>query len=82
MVTSTTVFNASACHRRDRSVLTLALLPCLAVPAVMQLLRGGADLSQFPKLAAYAELMAARPSVESTWPPHWRGSTGDFFQKQ
>ncbi len=53
-----------------------------AVPVVMQLLRGGADLSAYPKLAAYSELNSARPSVEATWPPHWRGSTSDFFVRK
>ena len=45
-------------------------------PFLLGVRRFGATLAAFPKLAAYADRLAARPSVASTWPPHWKESEG------
>ncbi len=56
----------------DISIADIAVFPGIAF-----LVRTGLTLSKrTPKLAAWYEQMAARPSVQASWPPHWRETTG------
>ena len=32
--------------------------------------------SRLPKLKAYYQMVTQRPSVQATWPPHWKTSEG------
>lgn len=51
-------------------------------PHLAFMVRMGAPLStKFPKLNAYYELVTKRPSVEATWPPHWKESPGKDLLK-
>lgn len=52
------------------SMADIAFFPTLAF-----YVRVGLDLGKsFPNLAKYYELMVKQPSVEKTWPPHWKGT--------
>lgn len=53
-----------------------------AAPFVLGLRRFGATLAEFPGLAAYADRLAARPSVADTWPPHWKEGEGPGWMKE
>lgn len=45
--------------------------------------RVGLQLGQkFPQLSRYYDLMVKRPSVQKTWPPHWRDSPAKIFFPQ
>lgn len=46
---------------------------------VLAVRRFGASLDAFPKLKKYAAKAAERPSVASTWPPHWKKGHGPGF---
>ena len=48
---------------------------------VLAIVRFGASLDGFPKLKKYASKAAERPSVASTWPPHWKQGEGPGFLK-
>ena len=48
---------------------------------VLAIQRFGASLDAFPKLKKYAAKAAERPSVSSTWPPHWKEGEGPGFIK-
>lgn len=53
-----------------------------AAPFVLALRRFGATLAEFPALAAYADRLAARPTIADTWPPHWKeGGDGPGWLK-
>jgi glutathione S-transferase len=52
-----------------------------AAPFVLALRRFGASLADFPALAAYADRLAARPSIADTWPPHWKEGDGPGWLK-
>jgi glutathione S-transferase len=55
----------------------LSLADIVVFPGVAFLVRTGLTLSKrTPKLAAWYERMVERPSIEASWPPHWRGSQG------
>ena len=45
-------------------------------PFILGVRRFGGSLASFPSLAAYADRCAARPSIASSWPPHWKDSEG------
>ena len=47
----------------------------LAAPLVLTAQRFGVVFGdKYPQLLKYAELMAQRPSVAATFPPHWVGT--------
>ena len=48
---------------------------------VLAIQRFGASLDGFPKLQKYAKKAAERPSVASSWPPHWKEGEGPGFIK-
>ena len=48
---------------------------------VLAIQRFGASLEGFPKLQKYAAKAAARESVASSWPPHWKEGEGPGFIK-
>ena len=48
---------------------------------VLAIQRFGASLDGFPKMKKYAAKAAGRPSVASTWPPHWKEGEGPGFIK-
>jgi len=50
-------------------------------PVLAWAVRGSANLENFPALYEYYERVSKRPSVEATWPPHWKVDTDkkDFF---
>jgi len=49
----------------------------LFYPQIAFLVRMGAPLTtKYPKLAAYYDLVTKRPSVQASWPPHWKESEG------
>ena len=55
----------------------LSLADIVVFPGVAFLVRTGLTLSKrTPKAAAWYERMVERPSVQASWPPHWRESTG------
>ncbi|XP_052817536.1 glutathione S-transferase A-like [Mya arenaria] len=41
-------------------------------PYIAFLVRLGASLKDYPALRKYYDTITARPSVQATWPPHWR----------
>ena len=41
-------------------------------PYIAFMVRLGATLKEFPVLRAYYDRMTQRPSIQATWPPHWR----------
>ncbi|XP_035679374.1 glutathione S-transferase A-like isoform X3 [Branchiostoma floridae] len=41
-------------------------------PYVATLVRMGFNLSRYPHLAKYYDLVKDRPSVKASWPPHWK----------
>ncbi|CAH1269746.1 GSTTP1 [Branchiostoma lanceolatum] len=45
-------------------------------PFLGTLVRVGFDMSRYPHLANYYDLVKGRPSVQATWPPHWKGTPG------
>jgi glutathione S-transferase len=55
----------------------ISLADIVVFPGVAFVVRTGLTLSKrTPRLAAWYERMLARPSVQASWPPHWRESTG------
>lgn len=48
-------------------------------PLLQAVRRFGASLDSTPALKAYADKVAARPSVAETWPPHWKEGAGPGF---
>ncbi|KAH3828193.1 glutathione S-transferase A-like isoform X1 [Dreissena polymorpha] len=49
-------------------------------PFVAFLVRLGATLREFPALKQYYDLISQRPTVQATWPPHWKeGSTAPIL---
>lgn len=55
---------------KDFSIADAIFFPNLAFLVRM----GFSPASSFPKLAAYYELVKQRPTVQATWPPHWKTS--------
>lgn len=53
---------------------SFSLADAMLAPALLSLQRYGATLRELPSVKAYAERMAARPSIQKTWPPHWKTS--------
>mmetsp|Transcript_3569 Transcript_3569/g.4289 ORF Transcript_3569/g.4289 Transcript_3569/m.4289 type:complete len:240 (+) Transcript_3569:302-1021(+) len=45
-------------------------------PTLAYIVRLGFDLSRFPRLNMYYIRMCKRPSVQASWPPHWKVSEG------
>ncbi|KAL4225931.1 hypothetical protein ACF0H5_013919 [Mactra antiquata] len=43
--------------------------------------RSGASFADFPNLNKYVDKIQSRPSVEATWPPHWKDSKGPDILK-
>eukprot|EP00105_Crassostrea_gigas_P024437 XP_011444675.1 PREDICTED: glutathione S-transferase A [Crassostrea gigas] len=41
-------------------------------PIIAQSIRMGLDLGKFPNMKAYYDKVTARPSVQKSWPPHWK----------
>jgi glutathione S-transferase len=55
----------------------LSLADIAVFPGVAFFVRTGLTLSKrAPKLAAWYERMVERPSVQASWPPHWRETAG------
>jgi glutathione S-transferase len=55
----------------------LTLADVVVFPGVAFLVRTGLTLhKRTPKLAAWYERMVERPSVQASWPPHWRDTEG------
>jgi glutathione S-transferase len=55
----------------------LSLADIVVFPGVAFFVRTGLTLSKrTPKLAAWYERMVERPSVQASWPPHWRDKPG------
>jgi len=62
---------------------TLTVADLLLFPSIALYHRMGLDLQKHaPNLFNYYNRMLKRPSVEKTWPPHWKTSPGpsDVFQ--
>jgi len=56
---------------------TLTLADLLLFPNIAVYIRLGLDLQKHaPNLFKYYNLLVKRPSVEKTWPPHWKTSPG------
>lgn len=51
-------------------------------PLLALMVRLGVELEpRYPSLAKYYNLVSSRPSVQASWPPHWRGTPrADFFK--
>ncbi|XP_043920580.1 glutathione S-transferase A-like [Protopterus annectens] len=51
-------------------------------PVVAILFRLGVSQEKYPHLAAYYSLVKERPSIQATWPPHWKENpnTGDMLK--
>ncbi|PVD31900.1 hypothetical protein C0Q70_07326 [Pomacea canaliculata] len=41
--------------------------------------RGNLNLSSFPAINAYYQRLEQRPSIQETWPPHWKEGPGTDF---
>ena len=55
----------------------ISLADVVVFPGVAFLVRTGLTLSKrTPKLAAWYDRMVERPSVQASWPPHWRETPG------
>jgi glutathione S-transferase len=55
----------------------LSIADIVVFPGAAFLVRTGLTLSKrTPKLAAWYERMVERPSVQASWPPHWRETEG------
>lgn len=55
----------------------ISLADVVVFPGVAFLVRTGLTLSKrTPTVAAWYERMLERPSIQSSWPPHWRESAG------
>jgi glutathione S-transferase len=55
----------------------ISLADVVVFPGIAFLVRTGLTLSKrTPKLAAWYARMVERPSVQESWPPHWRETTG------
>jgi len=55
----------------------ISLADIVVFPGVAFVVRTGLTLSKrTPRVAAWYERMLARPSVQASWPPHWRESAG------
>lgn len=50
-------------------------------PLLLAIQRFGASFEAFPKIKAYVSRLAERPSVSSSWPPHWKEGEGPGFIK-
>ncbi|OWF40141.1 glutathione S-transferase A-like isoform X2 [Mizuhopecten yessoensis] len=48
------------------------LVDVVLFPYVATVKRFGNDLSGFPNLKIYYEKLCKRPSIDKSWPPHWR----------
>ncbi|XP_076438048.1 glutathione S-transferase A-like [Babylonia areolata] len=60
---------------KDFSMADVSVFPLLAFGV-----RGKLELSPFPNLQKYYQRLAERPSIKTSWPPHWRESEGrDLF---
>jgi glutathione S-transferase len=52
------------------------------IPFLAILKRLGATLSGHPELNRYYDSICGRPSVQATWPPHWKEGPGpDLLNK-
>eukprot|EP01025_Chloroclados_australasicus_P019475 TRINITY_DN2062_c0_g1_i1.p2 TRINITY_DN2062_c0_g1~~TRINITY_DN2062_c0_g1_i1.p2 ORF type:complete len:253 (-),score=25.20 TRINITY_DN2062_c0_g1_i1:289-948(-) len=49
------------------------------IPLVLMCQRIGATFAEFPNIKRYVDLVKERPSVQKTWPPHWKESEGPTF---
>ena len=54
----------------------LSLADLSFFPSLAYLVRLGFVLDKFPNLLAFFQRMCARPSVQATWPPHWKTVPG------
>lgn len=55
----------------------ISLADIVVFPGAAFLVRTGLTLSKrAPRVAAWYERMRERPSVQASWPPHWRESAG------
>lgn len=50
-------------------------------PLLLAVQRFGASFDAFPGIKAYVSRLAERPSVSSSWPPHWKEGDGPGFIK-
>lgn len=41
-------------------------------PFIAFSVRMGLELEKFPNMKAYYDKVTARPSVQKSWPPHWK----------
>jgi glutathione S-transferase len=48
------------------------LTDAYAAPSLLSAQRYGADFVSFPHIAKYVGVVAQRPSIAETWPPHWK----------
>ncbi|XP_078607001.1 glutathione S-transferase A-like [Branchiostoma floridae x Branchiostoma japonicum] len=49
-----------------------SLADVCAFPFIATLVRMGFNMSRYPHLAKYYDLVKDRPSVKASWPPHWK----------
>jgi glutathione S-transferase len=55
----------------------ISLADIVIFPGIAFLVRTGLTLSKrSPRVAAWYERMLERPSIQASWPPHWRESAG------
>ncbi|TKS88919.1 Glutathione S-transferase A [Collichthys lucidus] len=50
---------------------SFSLVDVTVFPTVATLFRFGLSAEKYPKLGEYYALLKERPSVKSSWPPHW-----------
>lgn len=55
---------------KNMSMADVAFFPNLAFYVRLGLQLG----KSYPNLVKYYDMMLKRPSVEKTWPPHWKGT--------
>ncbi|KAL4230098.1 hypothetical protein ACF0H5_010483 [Mactra antiquata] len=66
-------------YLKDKTYLcgdTFTMADVFFFPFLAALVRMGINLTSRPELQRYYDLMSKRPSVQATWPPHYKESDG------
>jgi glutathione S-transferase len=51
---------------------SFSLVDISVLLTLLYILRTGSTLADFPHLKKYADSHQNRPSIQASWPPHWR----------
>ncbi|XP_067666035.1 glutathione S-transferase A-like [Haliotis asinina] len=56
---------------------TFTMADVFLFPCVAFFVRYGLDIGKYPAMEAYYNKVKDRPSVKTTWPPHWANGQSD-----